>query len=114
MLLLREVTKRCWQTAESHGFHTEQPINHDRRLMLMVRELSEAHEELRDSTGGPTDLLHVRLNPDGKPEGYTIELVDSVIRHFDYLEQIGAEIERLMELKMNYNEGRPYLHGRKF
>lgn len=43
-----------------------------------------------------------------------VELVDCVIRIFDYLGNEGADVEAIMAEKCAYNETRPYRHGKKF
>ena len=48
-----------------------------------------------------------------KPEGIAVEMIDCVIRIFDFLSQNGIDIDKVMDLKMKYNETRPYRHGGK-
>lgn len=43
-----------------------------------------------------------------------LELVDCVIRIFEYLGHEGADVEAIMAEKCAYNETRPYRHGKKF
>lgn len=76
-------------------------------IALCHSELSEALEEMR------SDRPAIYLQ-DQKPEGWAIELLDCVIRIFDFLGSQGCDVEKLMKLKMEYNQGRPYKHGRKF
>ena len=48
-----------------------------------------------------------------KPEGMAVEMIDCVIRIFDYLSQKGIDIDKVIQIKMDYNETRPYRHGDK-
>lgn len=110
-----EAQKKIWATTESKGFHQAKnsvagtPEGFNNRLMLIVDEIAEAHEEFRSGHG----FAEVYYK-DGKPEGIPIELADAVIRLLDLAEICGFNMETAMEEKMAYNEGRPYMHGRKF
>lgn len=48
-----------------------------------------------------------------KPEGVPIELADVIIRILDYAGHLGLDIDRAVELKMEYNKTRPHRHGGK-
>lgn len=109
--------QRAWETAEKSGFHearaTLEPWAADLwcALMLMVTELSEAAEELRDA-GTKEELVRVRLTANGKPEGFVTELADVVIRIMDTMENLGVDGAGVVALKQAYNENRPFMHGR--
>lgn len=49
-----------------------------------------------------------------KPEGVAVELADAVIRIADLCGHLGIDLEEVIEIKMAYNEGHPYKHGKKF
>lgn len=49
-----------------------------------------------------------------KPEGVAVELADAVIRIADLCGHLEIDLEEVIEIKMAYNEGRPYKHGKKF
>lgn len=76
--------------------------------MLIVTELAEAVEEER---AGRSELW---FQPDGKPEGVDIELIDALIRLLDLLGSRDTDIEFLLSEKLSYNAGRPYKHGRSY
>lgn len=78
-------------------------------LMLVVSELSEAMEEYRD--GGFLD--EVRYGTSGKPEGFPIEIADTLIRIADLCGKYDIDIEEAVKIKMSYNLKRPYRHGGK-
>ena len=78
-------------------------------------EVSEAWEEYR-SNWELTDV-HFEHNPEVpvslKPEGFSIELADLFIRLVHLCEVFNIDLESAVELKMKYNESRPYRHGGK-
>jgi len=83
----------------------------ERKMLLIIGELCEAHEELR--TGHAPDEVYT--NGDSpKPEGYGIEMADAEIRLLDLVASLGLDLETLMERKHAYNGTRPYKHGRQF
>lgn len=78
-------------------------------LMLMVTEVSEAFESWRDGA----ELTDMFVEDDGKPEGVPSELADVCIRVFDFCGRYGIDLERAIQLKLDYNQTRPHLHGGK-
>ena len=113
-----EMAGRAWANAERSGFHDArremEPWQADIwcSLMLMVTEIAEAAEELRDALC-LADLTTVRLTDRGKPEGFLSELADVVIRIMDTTENMGANLGDMIRLKNEYNASRPFMHGRK-
>jgi hypothetical protein len=83
----------------------------ERKLLLIIGELCEAHEELR-AGHQPHEIYHNGDNP--KPEGYGIEMADAAIRTLDLMEADGLDLNSLMEAKHDYNGTRPYKHGKQF
>lgn len=78
-------------------------------LMLTVSEISEAAEEYR-MYGLNTDK-YIYLNGE-KPEGIAVELADAVVRIADLCGHHGIPLEKALEVKMKYNQSRPYKHGK--
>lgn len=50
---------------------------------------------------------------EGKPEGYPVELADAAIRIIDEFDRLGLDAETVIRMKMEFNAGRPFLHGGK-
>ena len=72
-------------------------------LMLVVSELGEAIEAHRTGLAG----LEAK-------DTFEDEIADTVIRIFDMCEGFGIDLERHIELKLEYNRTRPYKHGKKY
>ena len=107
---IKDLIRECHNTSIQKGFYDGIEVDErfiGTQIALMHSELSEALEELRDGIA-PT---HYRY--DGKPEGFTIELADCMIRIFDLCGVLGLDLEQALELKMDYNKKREYKHGRK-
>jgi len=85
------VAENLLRIAESH-----RRLTNVSKLMLMVSELSEALEGMRD--GG----------------NYDEELADVVIRVFENAQKNGIPIGDVILKKMRINEEREFRHGRKF
>lgn len=60
--------------------------------------------------------LIVATSPDAvanlKPEGIPIELADTIIRCLDELHAAGVSAGEAVQIKMAYNQTRPYKHGK--
>ena len=105
---MRVIAEECHAVAKKSGWWTSQRAIPE-MLMLMVTELAEAMEEYRN---GHT-AKDVYYRADGKPEGFGVELADTVIRIFDVATGLGIDITDLVEVKIAYNKTRPYRHGGK-
>jgi len=111
------------------------------KLMLMVSELAEALESYRDPASDdmvkvPEELFQTLCEHAGmfhadhsdpceatqqawellekhraKPKGFDIELADVLIRIFDLAGKKGIDLDHALRVKMEYNKGRPYMHG---
>ena len=106
-LSLNAYADEIWEITEQKGFHAlNRSIAED--IALMHSELSEALEEVRNGKGA----FYVE---NGKPEGVATEMIDCVIRILDSLNTHYPEldIDEVMRTKINYNAGRPQLHGGK-
>lgn len=81
-------------------------------LALIHSEVSEALEAYREQPEGFATYT-IPVGPDGKPEGFAVELADAVIRILDCAEHLGIDLGRAILAKHAYNETRPYRHGGK-
>lgn len=78
-----------------------------RELALVHSEVSEALDEVRN---GRRDRW---TGPDGKPEGFGVELADTIIRALLLVKFDGQRAGDLIRDKHRYNQTRPHRHGGK-
>lgn len=104
----RVFQRTAHRIAKEHGWW-EGERNIGELLALIHSEVSEALEEYR----AKTLLAEYRLSNKGKPEGFSVELADIVIRVFDLAEHLRIDLCAVVAAKMIYNESRPYRHGGK-
>jgi len=84
---------------ERKGFETSW-ANMPEKLLLVITEIAEAAEALRD-------------NPTGS-DNFKEELADTAIRLLDIVGTVGINLDEEIDKKMQINEGRPIKHGRQF
>ena len=104
---LNRLAEQIHLIAVKHGFW-EGERTFAEQVVLMHSELSEAIEE--DRANHPP----VWYGEGGKPEGADVELVDALIRILDTLAARDADIDTLVAEKCDYNNTRPYLHGKRY
>lgn len=125
----RYLTELCGSASASKGWHDGRPedpamLGHwqGNKLMLMVSEVVEAHDELRNGrAANETYYPTARPNEDGtwaergtfKPEGVPSELADTVIRIFDFCYTEKIDLGEIIEEKLAYNRTREQMHGGK-
>lgn len=96
----------------------------DQKLLLVVSEICEAQNELRQGHE-PTEVYYPGAEmsetdkfgvwqPDVKPEGFGVELADAIIRIVQLGRSLGLDLDALVAEKMAYNATRPFKHGKKF
>ena len=78
------------------------------KVMLVVTELAEAVEELRNGRGITESYVE-----DRKPEGFPVELADVAIRVLDLAEMVGIDLGREIQQKLDCNASRGVRHGGK-
>lgn len=123
---ISEIVTRAHDNAVKHGFWNPAP-EFGTAIALIHSELSEALEEMRAGNkirpGAPVPMLYysgggyVATGPTKactKPEGVAVELADAVIRIADLCGHLGIDLEAAIALKMEYNETRPFKHGKQF
>lgn len=112
--VLTSVTKHLHQAQVDKGFWEDfnygKGSDIDRKLMLIVGEVAEAHEELRSND----DPHHVYYRDDGKPEGFAFELADVFIRLADLAAALGIDLGAVVAEKHRFNVTRPHKHGRLY
>lgn len=93
------------ENAVAHGFLAE-PINDEAELSLIISEVCEAQEALRN----------------GNPESQNIpgfscgeeELADMMMRGMSYAKARGWNVAGAIVAKHEFNKSRPYKHGKEF
>ena len=92
--------------------------------MLIVSEIAEATEEVRNQTPPiyqpHEDAFDEAVEPGSqywcpvsKPEGEAVELADAIIRILDYAEMKNWDMEKIIRMKVDYNKTRSHRHGGK-
>lgn len=99
------------KTARSKGWWDDPDRNVPELLALVHSEISEALEVYRNT--GKNGLNETWISETGKPEGFTIELADVLIRVADMCGELDLDLDDAILLKMEYNSKRPYRHGNK-
>jgi len=105
---ISELVERAGSNADAKGFHDVDRSFGD-VCALIHSEVTEAFEEYRNR--GLVDYEYYR--EDGKLEGVPSELADIVIRVADACWEYGIDLDKVLEEKMEYNEGRTHMHGGK-
>lgn len=106
MINVNEIVKDIHTNAVEHGWWDNER-SFGEVIALCHSELSEALEA--DRAGEPD--LYFNGN---KPEGVAVEMIDCVIRIFDWCGHAGIDVEGIIKTKHNYNATRPYKHGKKY
>lgn len=112
--------------AKAKGFWDDSDLGNieviGNKLMLIVGEAAEAHEEIRagiDPAVTYYNELEIPIwmngpRPQLKPEGVPSELADIVIRVFDLAAALGIDMASIIEEKHAFNTTRPYKHNKQF
>jgi len=77
---------------------------------VKLSKIALMHSELGEMTEGVR-----KPGPDQHCPAFSqeeIELADTLIRAFDYAGRFGLRLEEAVEAKMDYNQSRPYKHGK--
>jgi O-acetyl-ADP-ribose deacetylase (regulator of RNase III) len=136
---IREIQDRVGAMNAEKGFHgaadtPKEYLNHywGSKLLLVVSEIAEAQDELRNGRAVneeylsyPSDIIgqhgesfvthtYGQNGWPGKPEGLPSEIADAVIRLLDFADEAHIDLEDVIERKLAFNATRPALHGKKF
>lgn len=128
---LKEVVRLAHDNSKSKGFWGEEDPNISEKLMLIVTEVAEACECLRDQSGDGMPDPGFLDDPDGQYQfdlvhypdmafkstiknTFPDELADIVIRVADLAGYLGYDLDRHVKLKMEYNASREHKHGKNF
>jgi len=105
---LNELRDECHAIARSKGWYDGPgERNIGEQLMLIVTEVAEAMEDLRD------EKMTMSVDVAGKPIGFPSEIADVLIRVFDLAGYLGIDLDSAVEAKMKFNRRRSYRHGGK-
>jgi NTP pyrophosphatase (non-canonical NTP hydrolase) len=93
-------------TAKEKGWYEPPHRTSIESLMLVVTEIAEAVEEIRNSSKP--------IYREGrKYEGMAVECADAIIRLMDLAEYEGWPVAEAIILKSEFNKSRPHRHGGK-
>jgi NTP pyrophosphatase (non-canonical NTP hydrolase) len=109
---INSLGQAIYENAVRHGFYKDRmnitsrkdPIWLSNRLMLIVSELSEGLEGVRDGN----------FSSEPASKGLGEELADACIRIFDLAYSINIDLDKAIADKHNFNLMRPYKHNRQF
>lgn len=107
---INDYVDKAHANAISKGWH-EEKRTFGELIALCHCELSEAMEEYRN--GRATAEVYYNSDNPQKPEGIAVELADVVIRIFDIFGLYRLDLEKVIDLKMEYNKTRSHKHGGK-
>ncbi len=110
-LTIATLIKESHETSTSKGWWDNENRNIGELLALVHSEISEALEVYR--IRAESGLKDIWYREDGKPEGFTVELADTLIRIFDMCAAYELDLENALKTKMEFNKSRPYRHGNK-
>jgi len=114
--------KKC---KECNGTGIDQNKNIPEMLMLIITEISEAVEALRENKFSNWKLFKDLEYIYGKDTNFTFfkahikdtfedEIADTFIRLFDLCGYMNIDIEKHIKAKMEYNKTRPKNHNKEF
>jgi hypothetical protein len=104
---LNELADEIMINNESKGWNEDFVLSN--AICNAHTEISEAWEHIRNGHS-PTDIW---FEDGGKPDGFSVELIDEIIRCLHILKMLNIDPQQVMKLKMDYNKTRPYRHGNK-
>jgi hypothetical protein len=91
--------------AVKHGFLAK-PINDEAELSLIISEVCEAQEALRNGNPESPNIPGFSCGEE--------ELADMMMRGMSYAEGKGWDVAGAIVAKHEFNKTRPYKHGKEF
>ena len=124
---LNEASQIIHEASKQKGFY-EKPREIGTLLMLIVSELSEALEADRKNRHADFEAYEIKLNSEPNrvfvkqpslfqeyiKDTFEDEIADAMIRLFDLCGYLNINIEKHIDLKLKYNQGRPNKHGKNY
>ena len=114
---LTDMAKDIYHANKEKGFWDKER-NTGEMLMLVVSELGEAMEALRKDKKAifidGIDYLNTDNFKSNIKDTFEDEVADSIIRLLDMCGGLGIDIQKHIDLKLNYNKSRERLHGKEF
>jgi NTP pyrophosphatase (non-canonical NTP hydrolase) len=107
---IQEIIHVAHETAKEKGWYDEERAVGE-LIALMHSELSEALEHYRE--GMPIEEIFYTGDDGLKPDGFTVELADCIIRICQMAGKFDLPLEVALFEKLAYNKTRPYKHGGK-
>lgn len=127
--LFDELQQVCYLNAKDKGFWADQDQLQNivmaanvtpQRTSELMRALNDAFHAMKgdlmhSELGERTEAQRKSLPSDKIPlSGEEEEIADTYIRGFDYAGRRRFQLGLAVVLKMRYNSGRPYMHGKQF
>ncbi len=107
VIAMRELQERIVATRHQHGFETDWE-NFPVKVMLVVTEMAEAVEAHRRW------LARSTVPSKQIQEDIAEELVDALIRILDIAHSLDLDFVTALCRKMDVNDRRPHLHGKRY
>lgn len=106
---LNQLRDECHALAKEKGWWPDGERNVGEALLLVISELTEAFEHIRNGHA-PNDSFY---DMHRKPDGFPVEIVDALVRLFDLSGGLGIDLDEIYQWKMEYNRTRSHRHGGK-